>query len=33
MVDTFRPLELGEAGVACDDGGLRLDVVRPRPGA
>ena len=20
MVDTFRPLELGEAGTACDDG-------------
>ena len=20
MVDTFRPLELGEAGRACDDG-------------
>jgi homogentisate 1,2-dioxygenase len=20
MVDTFRPLELGEAGVECDDG-------------
>ena len=20
MVDTFRPLDLGEGGIACDDG-------------
>ena len=32
MVDTFRPLELGEGGVAVDDGRLRLVVVGARPG-
>ena len=29
MVDTFRPLELGEGGRAVDDGEVRL-VVEPR---
>ena len=29
MVDTFRPLELGEGGPASDDGRLRLDLGRP----
>ena len=33
MVDTFRPLELGEGGRAVDDGGLRLDLVGPGAGA
>ena len=28
MVDTFRPLELGEAGSAVEDAGVRLDLGR-----
>ena len=28
MVDTFRPLELGEAGTACDDGAYALSWIR-----
>ena len=31
MVDTFRPLELGEAGLAVRGPGVRLDLGRPRP--
>ena len=30
MVDTFRPLELGEGGTAVDDGEVRLVLVGPR---
>ena len=26
MVDTFRPLELGEGGLACEDGGVRVEL-------
>ena len=33
MVDTFRPLELGEGGIAVRRRRLRLDVVGPRPAA
>jgi homogentisate 1,2-dioxygenase len=30
MVDTFRPLELGEAGTAADDGGYAWTWSGPR---
>jgi hypothetical protein len=33
MVDTFRPLDLGEGGRASDDGGLRLVPERRGPAA
>ena len=31
MIDTFQPLDLGEAGVACRGPGVRLELGRPAP--